>query len=179
MKALKIFISIVAVLLLTLVGVGLALPGTWEVNRSLVVPAEPDEVFGLLDSVEGWSSWAAIGAVDGSISGPARGVGATLTWDSQEWGDGRWQLTEVESGRSVAYEVAVEDGAMITWGRVTLVPEGEGTRVEWTESGDFGWNPFLAYMVLGMDRMQGREMEKGLTELRLHLETYDPPPPSR
>jgi hypothetical protein len=169
MKQLKIFITAVAVLLVTLVVVGFALPGTWEVERSALMPGPPETVYDFLDSVDGWSSWAAIGAVEGTVSGPARGTGATLTWDSPDWGDGRWELTAADAPREVAYEVAVEDGAMITRGRVTLASDPAGTRVRWVETGDFGWNPFLAFMALGMDRMQGREMEKGLAELRARV----------
>ena len=57
MKFLKLFISVVAVLLLALVGIGLALPGTWEARRSTVVPGDADAVFDYLDSVEGWAAW--------------------------------------------------------------------------------------------------------------------------
>ncbi|MBT8404190.1 MAG: SRPBCC family protein [Gemmatimonadetes bacterium] len=179
MKLLKTFITGVALLLLTFVGVGFALSGTWEVERSAVLPGTPETVFGFLDSVEGWSSWAAIGAVEGAVSGPARGAGATLTWDSREWGEGRWELLTADAPREVSYEVAVEGGSMLTRGRVSLTAGPDGTRIDWVETGDFGWNPFLAYMALGMDRMQGREMEKGLAELRARVEESGPPPSGR
>ena len=175
MKVLKLFISAVAVALLAFVGIGFALPGTWEVERTATLPATPAAVFDYLDSVEGWSSWAALGFVEGERSGPERGAGATLAWDDPQWGDGVWRLTEAERPRRVAYRVEVEDGSMVTHGRLTLEASEDGTRVRWTESGDFGWNPFLAYMALGMERMQGREMEKGLEELRARIGGEPPP----
>lgn len=171
MKALKWFIGVVALVLLTIVGIGLALPGTWEARSEVTLDASPAEVFGYLDSVEGWSAWAPLSAVDGARSGPARGPGATLRWDDDEWGEGEWALTEAEAPRRVAYEVHVEGGALVTQGHVLLTPTPDGgTLVEWRESGDFGWNPVLAYMALGMARLQGREMEKGLAALRSRLE---------
>lgn len=166
MKLLKLFISAVAVFLLLVVGIGLALPGTWEAERSVRVAADADTVFAYLDSVEGWAAWAPLAAVSGERDGPDRGPGATLRWDDPEWGQGEWRITEVEAGRAVAYEVRVEDGALVTRGRVALSRDDGGTRVAWTESGDFGWNPVLAYMALGMERLQGREMEKSLAALQ-------------
>lgn len=172
MKALKWFIAVVAVVLLAIVGTGIALPGTWEARSEIAVEASAEEVFGYLDSVEGWSAWAPLSAVEGARSGPARGPGATLRWDDAEWGQGEWTLTETESPRRVAYEVRVEEGALVTRGRVALsTTAAGGTLVEWQESGDFGWNPVLAYMALGMERLQGREMEKSLAALRALLDS--------
>lgn len=165
MRLFRWLISIIALLLVGVVVVGFALPGTWEAGRDTTINAAPEVVFGYLDSVEGWAAWAPLAEVDGSRSGPAEGPGATLRWDDAEWGEGEWTITEAEASRRVAYEVRVEDGALVTHGEVVLTPTDAGTRVEWTESGDFGWNPVLAYMALGMERLQGREMEKSLTAL--------------
>lgn len=169
MKLLKIIITVGALVLLAFVGIGLALPGTWEARRSTVVAADPETVFDYLDSVEGWAAWTPFAAVEGRRSGPARGAGATLSWDDPQWGEGEWVLTEARRPRSVSYEVRVEDGSLTTRGRVDLTEADGGTRVEWQEAGDFGWNPLLAYMALGMDRMQGREMEKSLDSLQLRV----------
>ena len=77
----------------------------------------------------------------------------------------------------MTYEVRVEEGSLITRGRLALTPEGSETRVDWVEAGDFGWNPVLAFMALGMERMQGREMEKSLNALRARLGGPTPPGP--
>ena len=169
MKPAKIFITAVALFLLTIVGLGFALSGRWEAEREITIAAPPETVFRLLDSSEGWSAGAPLGLVDGDRSGPPTGVGATLSWDDPEWGQGEWVLTASEAPRRVAYEVRVEQASMITQGIVTLIPVAEGTRVQWSESGDFGWNPLLAFMALGMDRLQGQEMEKGLNALRAEV----------
>jgi hypothetical protein len=66
---------------------------------------------------------------------------------------------------------------MVTLGRVELTPVSGGTEVAWTEEGDFGWNPLLSFMALGMERMQGDEMEKSLAELqRVVTDTTVGPP---
>lgn len=165
MNPIKAVISLLAVLLLGFVAVGFLLSGEWQATRSIVVSAPPGEVFDHLDSVEGWSRWTPMPFVEGEVTGPSRGEGATLAWDDPQWGDGVWTLTRSEAPERVGYRVEVEGGSMVTRGQVELTSIAEGTRVSWTEEGDFGWNPLLAFMALGMERMQGEEMEKSLADL--------------
>ncbi len=181
MKPLKIFITAVALLLLTLVGIGLALPGTWHAERTVELPAPPAAVFPWVNSLDGWAAFTPWDQVDATVSGPDGGVGATRSWDDPQWGQGEWVLTESEPPRRVAYEVRVEEGSLVTHGSVELEATGSGgTRLVWTEEGDFGWNPFLAYMALGMNRMQGSEMAKDLEHLLSLVESgvsvHDAPP---
>ena len=63
----------------------------------------------------------------------------------------------------------MEGGSLRTDGRIDLVPVEGGTRVTWTEEGDFGWNPLMGYWALAMERVQGRELQKGLDRLEAHL----------
>ncbi len=164
MKAMKLFISGMALVLLTFLGVGFALSGQWSAERDRVVGATPGEVHRVLADLAIWPEWSSIGQVDGALSTPSSGEGATLSWDDPEWGQGVFTLTEVDSD-GVAYEVRVEGGSLQTRGRIVLAPESAGTRVTWREEGDFGWNPLLAWFALGMDRVQGTEMEKSLDAL--------------
>jgi uncharacterized protein YndB with AHSA1/START domain len=161
----KAIISLFAVLLLGVVGIGFALPGTWQASRSITIDAAPEELYRYVSSVEAWSRWTPMPFVTGDASGPLEGVGSRLYWDDPQWGQGEWTLTEATPPTHMAYEVAVENGALRTWGEVWLEPGAAGTRLTWTERGDFGWNPLLSWMALGMERMQGEEMQKSLDDL--------------
>lgn len=178
MNPIKVFISALALLLLVVVGVGFALPGTWQASQSRELGAALDEVFGYVSTVDGWSQWTPMPFVGGERSGPAQGAGATLSWDDPQWGEGSWTLTAVEPPRSMRYEVSVEGGSLRTWGEVTLAPAADGgTLIEWQERGDFGWNPLLSFMALGMSRMQGEEMSKSLDALEALLSAESAPAP--
>jgi hypothetical protein len=59
---------------------------------------------------------------------------------------------------------------METRGRIQLVEGAEGTTLTWREEGDFGWNPLLSYFALGMERMQGEELDKALDRLQKLVE---------
>ena len=161
---LKVLTAAIGLLVLG-VAVGFLLPGRWEVERSAVLPAPPAEVFPWLDDPRRWDRWAPLGDVRATFSGPARGTGATRTWDDPEIGDGAFTIRSSVPDREIAYRVDVQDGRMVTEGTLRLEPEGSGTRVVWHERGDFGPNPLLGYVAGAMDRTQGAQMEAALARL--------------
>jgi carbon monoxide dehydrogenase subunit G len=173
---LKVLASASALLIVALV-VGLLLPGRWEVERSVLVAAPPEAVFSWLDDPHRWDAWAPMGDVESSFSGPERGSGATRSWDDPEMGDGRFTILATQADREVQYRVEVQGGSLITQGTLRLVPEGTGTRVTWAEVGDFGPNPLLGYTALGMDRMQGNQMDNALRRLADLAESEAPDAP--
>ena len=61
-------------------------------------------------------------------------------------------ITSAVPAREVAYEVAVEEGAIRVRGEIELTAIGGGTRIRWRETGDFGWNPLLGYLADGWGR---------------------------
>lgn len=153
-------------------GVGVALPGTWSAERTTVVGASPDSVFAWIEAPRRWDRWTAWGGLESTFSGPPRGAGATRSWDDPFMGEGTFAITGSERPRRLEYRVEVEDGAMVTRGTFMLEAAGpDSTRVTWRESGDFGWNPLMGYAALNMDRIQGAELERGLVRLRLLAET--------
>ena len=80
-------------------------------------------------------------------------------------GDGKFTILATRADREVQYRVEVQEGTLVTHGTLLLTREGAGTRVTWTEAGDFGSNPLMGYTALGMDRMQGNQMENALRRL--------------
>jgi hypothetical protein len=160
------FFSFLAVVFTALLLVGLILPGTWEVERSLEMPVAPEDVFAYVNDVSLWAAWTDWPDDAAERFGPPTGVGAGRSWNDAEFGDGVFTIVESVTGERVRYRVEVEDGAMITEGTIALDPLEDGTRVTWRETGDFGWNPILGYVARAMERLQGRELEMGLERLR-------------
>lgn len=162
--------AVIAGFLLLVLVVGVFLPGEWRVERSVVVEAAPDRVFPLLDELRRWEEWTPWPGVEMSYEGPAAGAGAARRWDDRTMGDGVFRVVASEASDFLAYEVAVQDSTILTEGRLTLDEVGGATRITWTESGDFGWNPLMGYVALGMDRLQGRELAKALERLAAVVE---------
>lgn len=164
-------LTVLSGLLVLFLGVGLALPGTWTATRERVVPVPPDSVFPWLDVLERWQRWTPWPEVEITRSGPPGGEGATMSWDDPFAGDGRFTIVTSEPPRRLTYRVEVEGGSMVTLGTFELQPVPEGTRVRWTEEGDFGWNPLMGWAALRMDRVQGAELERALRRLETVLTT--------
>lgn len=168
------FVATVAGALVLFLAVSVFLPSTWIVSRGALLEAEAQELFPLISDLEQWADWMFWPELGGLEQGASTGVGARRSWDDPGLGDGVLTLTEIEPGSRVAYAVVIEGGSINIIGQLRLEPVGSGTRpvtrVEWTEEGDFGWNPFLRYMALGMPRMQGAEMDKSLQRLKERVE---------
>lgn len=169
----KILTALSAFLVLVL-GVGLALPGTWSAERDVVVAAPPDSVFRWLDAPELWQRWNPWPDVAVTATGPPRGEGASMIWDDPYAGAGRFTIVESRAPSRLVYRVEVE-GSIRPRGVLDLRAVTGGTEVRWSEEGDFGWNPLMGYAALTMHRVQGPELERGLGRLKSALESAPPP----
>lgn len=155
-----------AVLLIGFLLIGYLLPSDWEAEASTVVAATPAEAFAFLDSPEGWQRWTPWPESGVTRTGPARGEGATLSWNDPELGAGSFTIAAAREPTHVSYTVLIEEGSMRADGSVDLAAEDGGTRVTWRERGDLGWNPLMGYWALSMSRAQTDELTKGLDRLR-------------
>ena len=160
-------LGLAAAVLILFLAVGTALPGTWTVQRSIGIEASSAEIFALLSNLDRWEEWTPWPEVDLIRSGPSSGLGAQMSWDDPFAGDGVFRIVESEPDSLLRYHVAVEGGHITTDGTFHLQPTDGRTRVSWIETGDFGWNPLMAYAALTMNRTQGTELERGLAHLTL------------
>lgn len=143
---------------------GLTLPGTWAAERSRILDAPPEQVFGHISDLNRWEAWTHWPELQSVEAEDAGGVGVRRTWDDSNYGTGSLTLTESVLNERVRYEVRVEGGIDID-GVLELSAVGGGTRLVWREDGAFGRNPLLRYTALSMDDLQGDEMDKALDRL--------------
>lgn len=165
----KIFGALSGVFLLYLL-VGLLLPGTWKAEAETVFSAPPSSVFPFLDRMDRWVLWNPMPESGTLVVGPPSGVGAGIDWDDPQYGVGDVRIrTSVENER-VEYEVHIEGGNLRIHGSMVLAAEDGGTRLRWTEEGDFGWNPLMGYAARGMEGSQSEAMRLNLETLRALLD---------
>ncbi len=88
----KIFGGITAVLV-TLLLIGLALPGTWSAEASIEIEAAPTEVFPYLNDLSRWDTWTNWGDIESELSDPPTGVGASRGWGDPNFGTGSVTIT--------------------------------------------------------------------------------------
>jgi hypothetical protein len=162
-------LGFLAGLLLLYLLVGFLLPGRWEAQAEALLPTTPAGVFPLIQDPMAWSRWSPMPETGAERFGEERGVGAGLRWDDPRYGRGTMEIISAVQDQEVQYRVEVEGGSLQISGTLTLEQVPEGTRVEWRERGDFGWNPLLGYAALGMSRSQGTALKESLERLALLL----------
>jgi hypothetical protein len=164
----KILVGL-GVAVVVFVGVGLLLPRTVHVERTAKIERPPSVVFALVNSFRRFDEWSPWGALDPAVavtrSGPEVGVGASYAWKgNSKVGTGR--QTIVEAAPNTRVRTALEfDGAPAT-AEFRLVPAGGGTAITWTLDIDMGAGPVGRWIGLAMDRMVGRDYERGLAALK-------------
>jgi len=171
----RIFGALAGILLLYLL-VGLLLPGTWTATEEAVLPVPPSAVYPYLSRISAWGAWTPFPETGLEVFGPSDGVGAGVRWDDPRYGKGEARIVEARQDTAVGYEVLIEGGALKIRGSLTLIAEGEGSRVRWVENGDFGWNPLMGYAARGMASTQGEAMKSSLLRLAAELTRQKPDP---
>jgi uncharacterized protein YndB with AHSA1/START domain len=177
------FVRIAAVTLGTFFGVlvlgALLLPGEIRVERNIEISAPPDQVFPLVDDLEVFHRWSPWSSADSAtvyeFSGPDAGVGARMTWSSEnpEVGAGSQEIISSTPPEQVllALDFGPQGGAEAAF---DLEPTDSGTRVTWSFGYDIGYDLVGRYVGLVMQEMVGRKYEEGLERLKRFAETGDP-----
>ena len=175
MKVLKVIGLGLAGLLVLLLAAAYALPRQIDVERSIVIAAEPDEIFPYLDSLKNfnaWSPWADLDPETAYVfSGPEFGVGAKSVWssDHRQVGSGSQKITESNLNTLVRTRLDFgSEGVADAYYRLARVDAG--TEVIWGFSTDMGNNPIGRYMGLMMDKWVGGDFMRGLDRLKTLVE---------
>lgn len=171
----KIVLAVLLFPILLLV-VSLFLPARYQIERSVVIKAAPEAIFPYLNELRRWPEWTAWTtnrepSLVYQVTGPATGVGAVQSWTAKS-GNGSIKLTASDPKVGVSYELNFNEGRFVSTGRIQLFPVDGGTRVLWTNEGDFGGNPIGRYLGLLMDRMMGADCEIGLRNLKAKVEAH-------
>ncbi|WP_179957493.1 SRPBCC family protein [Exilibacterium tricleocarpae] len=175
MKAIKIIIGSIVGLLVIVVVVGLFLPDTAHVERSVVIKAPVSDVYQMLNGFKRFNEWSPWHAKDPdteyTFSGPEQGVGARMTWASENRNVGSGSQEIIATQENQRIEVQLDFGAegdAVSY--YQMQPAGDGTRVTWGFDTDFKGNIIGRYFGLMFDGMLGPDYENGLARLQALLE---------
>ena len=180
MKILKVLLGTLVLIAAVVVVVGFFLPSEQYVERSTVVDAEPDEVFGLLNDFRQfnrWSPWAAIDPeTEYEYSGPPTGTGARMAWRSEHpnVGNGSQEIVASEPTSLVRTKLMFEGFDTPSYAAFKLEPADGGTRVTWAFEANL--DTFMGrYLGLMMEKWVGADYERGLERLEELLERGESP----
>jgi carbon monoxide dehydrogenase subunit G len=167
----KILIALVVVVL-AVVGLAMTQPDTFQVQRSITIKAPPEKVIGYLNDFHAWQAWSPWEKLDPnmqrSFEGPSSGVGAVYGWSgNDDVGQGRMEIVENTAPSKVGIKLdfikPFESHNTTTF---VLIPQTEGTMVTWTMSGQSMFLTKLMGVFVSMDKMVGKDFEKGLAQLK-------------
>ncbi|HOP18046.1 MAG TPA: SRPBCC family protein [Gammaproteobacteria bacterium] len=162
-------------LLILLAVIGMLLPSSATVERSIVIDAPVAKVFPHLNGMRAFHAWSPWSSIDPDtryqFDGPEQGVGSRMAWESgnNQVGQGSQEIVASITNERVESDLVFGDkgnGKAI----FLLEPEGTATRLRWQFKTDFGWDLFGRYVGLMLDSMIGAAYDKGLKTLKATVE---------
>jgi hypothetical protein len=172
-RLIEILISLAIVLALFLL-VGLVLPSSRHLEEKVETNRKLTIVYDTVNSLRRFPDWNTLPLrdprMDMRLSGPASGVGATLSYDSDkpQVGEGSWKIVSTQPRSSVVYAVDNNQRGHDKTMTFVLKPTGRaGRNVEITQVYDvkYGWDLLGRYAGLYVSRHVGDDMQLGLQRL--------------
>ncbi|HEY1149197.1 MAG TPA: SRPBCC family protein [Pseudoduganella sp.] len=167
----KVFI-IAVVIVAAVLGLALTQPDSFTVTRTATIKAPPEKIIGYLNDFHQWPAWSPWEKLDPNMKrtfeGPVSGQGAVYGWSgNDEVGQGRMEITENAPPSKVAIKLDfIKPFKSTNQTTFTLQPQGDGTLVTWTMSGPSEFITKLMGVFVSMDKMIGKDFEKGLSQLK-------------
>lgn len=155
--------------------VGLFLPRTAHVARSIEIQAAPATVFTVLNGFRQFGRWSPWSDKDPQMKvafeGPESGIGAKMSWTGNSAvGTGSQEIVDSQAPGKVVVKLGFGGFSGEFQASYLLAAEGDGTRVTWAFNGDYGSNIIGRYFGLLADRMLGPDYDKGLARLKSLVE---------
>ncbi|MCC6071817.1 SRPBCC family protein [Massilia sp. GCM10020059] len=167
----KLAIAVI-VILAVILGMAAMQPDTFTVTRSITIQAPPEKIIPLVNDFRNWQSWSPWEKLDPAMqrtfSGAASGTGAVYAWKgNSDVGEGRMEIT----GQELPFKVTIKldfveplPSSNVT--EFALVPRGTLTTVNWTMTGPMLFVTKIMSVFTSMDKMIGRDFEKGLAQMK-------------
>lgn len=152
----------------------------YTVERSRTIETPVQRVFPLVADLTQWTRWSPWEGLDPDLqraySGADAGVGQVYAWSgNRKAGAGRMEIVRAEEDRLVEVDVRFEKPFKSrSTSTFTFAPEGDRTRVTWTMTGARPALMRLTQKFFDMDRLMGKDFEKGLASMALVAPPPDP-----
>lgn len=162
---------VVGVAVLGVLGLAATKPNQYVVTRSATMKAAPQFVYAQIEDMHkfpSWSPWQKLDpAMQTKYSGAESGVGAVYEWEgNKDAGSGRMTITEAVPNEKITMKLEfLKPFASTALTALTLAPEGNGTKVEWSMSGDYDFMSKVMCVFMDMDKMIGKDFTEGLANL--------------
>jgi uncharacterized protein YndB with AHSA1/START domain len=174
MNILMIVLVVAILLVAAVLIVATRRPDTFRVRRSTTIDAPAGSIFPLISDLRAHESWSPFDKPDEATnkvySGSRTGQGSVYEWDGKA-GTGRIAITESSTPSRIVMQLDMIKpctGSNVVM--FTLQPKGESTEVSWVIEGSMTLLSKVMDVVIGIDRMCGKQFEVGLASLKAIVE---------
>jgi hypothetical protein len=148
---------------------------SYHVSRSTTIAADPALVHRLVHDFHEWPDWSPWEDVDPDLertySGAERGAGAHYAWSgNRKAGQGSMEITATSPERVDIRLRFLKPFRSTSDVSFELATAGSGTDVTWVMTGEQKGLMALVGKVVPMDRLIGKDLEKGLARLKATAE---------
>lgn len=165
-------LAIVVVLAVMLIVVVALRPADFRISRRATIAAPPAAIFPHVNNLSLWRAWSPWEEIDPNLQrtyeGPAAGQGAKYAWvGNSKVGQGRMTITESRPSELVRLLLEfVRPMQATNTTEFKLEPAGSQTVVTWSMAGRNGFMANAFGLLMNMDKLIGKDFEKGLAKLK-------------
>lgn len=151
------------------------LMGSFSISRATTIAADPALVHRLVTDFHEWQTWSPWEDVDPDLtrtySGAEAGLGAHYTWaGNRKAGEGSMEIVGVTPEQIDVSLTFLKPWRATNDVTFTLTPSGGATEVVWIMSGEQRGLMGVLGKVVPMDKIVGKDFEKGLARLKAAAE---------
>jgi len=165
-------IVIIALAITAVLGLAAMKSDVFRVRRETDIAAPREKIFALLNDFQQWALWSPWEKMDPAMtrvhSGAASGEGAIYAWKgNKKVGQGRMEIIEATPPERLAIKLDfLKPFEAHNTTVFTLEERGGSTHVAWDMHGPASFMVKLMHLFFNMDKMAGKDFEKGLANMK-------------
>ena len=177
MQFVIIAMCLLAIVLFGVLFLAAARPDRFRIQRSAKIYAPPQKIFPMINDFDAWPQWSPWERLDPAMkrtrSGASSGVGSVYAWEgNKKVGAGRMEIAHAAPPSHVVVKLEfLRPFKARNIAEFTLEPASDGTNVTWAMHGPSPYMTRVFGVFMDMDKLVGRDFEKGLANLKAAAET--------
>ncbi|HEX4794973.1 MAG TPA: SRPBCC family protein [Humisphaera sp.] len=166
-----ILIAVAAIIVLLIIIVAMQ-PAEFRIERATTISAPPAAVFAQVNDFHNWQAWSPWAKIDPamkqSYEGAPAGTGAIYSWvGNKKVGEGRMTILDTRPDELVRIKLEfLKPFKATNIAEFTLAPQGNQTLTTWIMTGQKNFMFKAFHMMMNMDKLVGKDFEKGLAQMK-------------
>lgn len=151
-------------------------PNHFHIQRSTIIQAPPEKIFAMINDFHQWQAWSPWENIDPTMqrtySGTQHGVGTIYGWEGKgKVGAGRMEITSSHPHSEITIQLDfIKPFEAHNTAEFSLTPQEQNTQLTWVMHGPSPYISKLMGIFFNMDRMIGKDFEKGLSNIKFIIE---------